>query len=282
MNYFQTFRDAAILLALLIIPFFFLSAHLKDPSKVSWLDSALIQVSAPIQYVAGVSADAVTGVFEDYVFLVDVHRDNDHLRAENDRLQREMRALRARAARVDQLETLLGLRDRASSRTLTGRVIARDVSPSFRVIRLLLDQGERDGVRAGQPVVSNQGLVGQVRRLSGRFADVLLTVDTESRVDVIVGQSGARGRLEGLGEEERYRALIQFDRPEDEVEIGDEVYTSGLGKKFPASILIGYITKINEQEFGLHQEGEVTPSVDFSRLNEVLILTSEPKEAGRL
>jgi rod shape-determining protein MreC len=281
MNYFQTIRDAAILLALVIIPAVFLRANLRDPSELSWLDRALLQVSGPVQYVAESSADAVTSVIEDYVYLVDVKRDNDHLRAENDRLRREMRALRADAQRVAQLESLLGLRERIATETRTGRVIAKDISPSFRVVRLWVDQGEQAGLRAGMPVIANEGLVGQIRRVSGRFADVLLTIDPESHVDVVVGETRARGRLEGLGTRSRYRCRIQFDRLDEQVAVGDEVFTSGLGKKFPASILIGYISKIGDQEFGLHQEGEVTPSVDFTRLDEVLILTSGPKDAER-
>jgi rod shape-determining protein MreC len=118
--------------------------------------------------------------------------------------------------------------------------------------------------------------------VSGRFADVLLTIDPESHVDVVVGEGRARGRIEGLGERGRYRCRIQFDRADDQVAVGDEVFTSGLGKKFPASILVGYVSKIGDQEFGLHQEGEVTPSVDFTRLEEVLILTSGPKDSDAL
>jgi rod shape-determining protein MreC len=260
MNYFQTIRDVAILVALLIIPAIFLRANLKDPSELSWLDRALLQVSVPVQYVAEWA---------------------DHLRAENDRLRHEMRALRADTQRVGQLESLLGLRERIATETRTGRVIAKDISPSFRVVKLWVDQGEQAGLRAGMPVVANEGLVGQIRRVTGRFADVLLTIDPESHVDVLVGESRARGRLEGLGKRSRYRCRVQFDRPDDQVAVGDEVFTSGLGKKFPPSILIGYISKISDQEFGLHQEGEVTPSVDFTRLDEVLILTSGPKDAER-
>jgi rod shape-determining protein MreC len=281
MNYFQTIRDAAILLALIVIPAIFLRANLRDPSELSWLDRALLQVSGPVQYVAEWSADGASSVIEDYVYLVDVKSDNDHLRAENDRLRREMRALRADAQRIAQLESLLGLRERIATETRTGRVIAKDISPSFRVVRLWVDQGEQAGLRAGMPVIANEGLVGQIRRVSGRFADVLLTIDPESHVDVVVGETHARGRLEGLGRRSRYRCRIQFDRPNDQVAVGDEVFTSGLGKKFPASILVGYISKISDQEFGLHQEGEVTPSVDFTRLDEVLILTSGPKGGER-
>ncbi|MFA9470032.1 MAG: rod shape-determining protein MreC [Deltaproteobacteria bacterium] len=282
MNYFQTIRDAAILLALVIIPAVFLRANLRDPSELSWLDRALLQVSGPVQYVAEWAADGVTGVVEDYVYLVDVKSDNDHLRAENDRLKREMRVLRGDAQQVHELESLLGLRERLATETMTARVIAKGISPSFRVVRLAVDQGEHAGLHAGMPVVANEGLVGQIRRVSGRFADVLLTIDPESRVDVVVGESRARGRIEGLGERSRYRCRIQFDRADDQVAVGDEVFTSGLGKKFPASILIGYVSKIGDQEFGLHQEGEVTPAVDFTRLDEVLILTSGPKDSDAL
>jgi rod shape-determining protein MreC len=278
MNYFQTIRDATILLALVIIPAAFLRANLRDPSQLSWLDGALLQVSGPVQYVAEWAADGATSVIEDYVYLVDVKSDNDHLRAENDRLRREMRVLRGEAGRVHELESLMGLRERLATETMAARVIANSISPSFRVVRVAIDRGEHAGVRAGMPVVANQGLVGQIRRVSDRFADVLLTIDPESRVDVVVGETRARGRLEGLGERNRYRCRIQFDRADDKVAVGDEVFTSGLGKKFPASILIGYVSKIGNQEFGLQQEGEVTPSVDFTRLDEVLILTSGPKD----
>jgi len=282
MNYFQTIRDAVILLALVIIPAVFLRANLRDPSELSWLDRALLQVSGPVQYVAEWAADGATSVIEDYVYLVDVNSDNDQLRAENNRLRREMRVSRGDAQRVHELESLLGLRERLATETMTARVIAKGISPSFRVVRLAVDQGEQAGLRAGMPVVANEGLVGQVRRVSGRFADVLLTIDPESRVDVVVGEGRARGRIEGIGERSRYRCRIQFDRADDQVAVGDEVFTSGLGKKFPASILIGYVSKIGEQEFGLHQEGEVTPSVDFTRLDEVLILTSGPKDSDAL
>ena len=91
-----------------------------------------------------------------------------------------------------------GLRERIATETRTARVVARDISPSFRVVRLAVDQGEQAGLHAGMPVVANEGLVGQIRRVSGGSADVLLTIDPESRVDVVVGKGRARGRLEGL------------------------------------------------------------------------------------
>ena len=55
--------------------------------------------------------------------------------------------------------------------------------------------------------------------------------------------------------------------------VGDLVHTSGFGQRFPASILVGRVTRIVRQESGLWQELEVTPAVDFSELDTVLVLT---------
>ncbi len=140
MNYFQTIRDAVILLALLIVPAVLLRANLRDPSDLSWLDKGLLKVSGPIQYVAAWAADGVTSVVEDYVYLVDVKSDNDQLRAENDRLRRETRVLGGDSQRIHELESLLGLREQLSTETVTARVIAKSISPSFRVLRLAVDQ----------------------------------------------------------------------------------------------------------------------------------------------
>jgi len=281
MSYFRRFRDAAVSVALLIIPFLFLSANLSDPADTSIIDDAFLQLSRPVQYVATETADAVSGVVEEYVYLVDVKRDNERLRLDAARLEEENRLLRTEAHENQRLRDLLALRERLRGDTIAARVISKEISPYFRVVRLRLDRGARDRVRAGMPVVSSQGLVGQVRRTFGRHADVRLTVDRESAVDVIVQRTGARGVLRGTGESDRYAARIQYLQRDDEIEVGDEVYTSGLGRRFPASILVGRVSRVERAEFGLYQEVEVAPTVDFSALEEVLVLTEGARDTSR-
>ncbi|MEM6955404.1 MAG: rod shape-determining protein MreC [Myxococcota bacterium] len=278
MNYLKRFRDAAISVVLLVVPFLFLRANLKDPSEANFLDELLLQASAPVQWLAAKSAHAASGVLEEYVYLVDVRRDNDRLAMENARLREETRRLRGESRENERLRQLLQLKDRLGGEAIAAQVVSKDISAFFRVVRLLVDRGSRDRVRAGMPVVSTQGLVGQVRRPLGRHADVLLTVDSESAVDVVVQRTGARGMLRGTGETNRYRSRIQLLSRDDEVEVGDEIYTSGLGRRFPASILVGRVSRVGEQQTGLFQEVEVTPAVRFGSLEEVLILTSVREE----
>ena len=281
MSYFRRFRDAAISIALLIIPFLFLNANLSDPSSTSVVDQLFLQLSAPVQYLAAEAAESVSGVVEEYVYLVDVRQENERLRMDSERLAEENRLLRVEARENQRLRDLLALRERLRGESVAARVVGKDFSPYFRVVRLRLDRGARDRVREGMPVVGAQGLVGQVRRTFGRHADVRLTVDQESAVDVVVQRTGARGVLRGTGESDRYAAHVQYLKREDEVEVGDEVYTSGLGRRFPASILVGRITRVERAEFGLYQEVEVTPTVDFSSLEEVLVLTEGARDTSR-
>lgn len=275
MNYLKRFRDALLCVVLLGIPFFFLRANFKDPARASWLDRVILQISAPIQYVGIQAARGVSGLLEDYVYLVDVKREYERLRTENGWQRQELRKLRLEAAENLRLRRLLELRQRLHQHSRTAQVIGKEVSPFFRVIRVRIDRGERDGVRAGMPVLSADGLVGQIRRSSvwGRYADVLLTVDRSSAVDVVIKRSGARGILRGTGESDRYLCRIQYLQHTDEVRIGDEVYTSGLGRRFPAAILVGRVTRVHRKDFGVYQEAEVTPVVNLSTLEEVLILS---------
>lgn len=278
MSTIRRFRDAMLCVAFLVLPFLFLRANLEDPSEPGVVDGFFLRISAPIQWAATEAADAVTDAVEEYTYLVDVKAEAERMRVENVQLREEARLLRLQAGENRRLRELLRLRERLGQETITAKVIGKEVSPFFRVVRLRLDRGLRDRVRPGMAVVSTQGLVGQVRNAFGRNADVTLTVDRESAVDVIIQRTGARGVLRGTGETNRYLCRIQYLQRGDEVEVGDELYTSGLGRRFPEAVLVGRVVRVERQEFGLYQEAEVVPSVDFSRLEEVLVLTTGARE----
>jgi rod shape-determining protein MreC len=274
MNLFRRFRDAAVCVALLALPFFFLRANLQDPGRTSAIDRTVLQISAPIQFAATQLAIGVSGMVQDYVYLIDVKLDNDRLRQENARLRQANFQLQAAAAENHSLRRLLQLRDQIKGTLLSAQVIGKEISPFFRVIRLRLDRGDRERVRPGMPVLTADGLVGQVRRTWGRHSDVLLVADKTSAIDVVVQRTGARGMLKGTGSEEHYACRLEHLSREDDVKVGDLVVTSGLGQRFPASILVGRINEVQKKEFGLYQDATVVPAVNFSRLEEVLIMTS--------
>lgn len=267
-------------IVLLALPFFVLRANLKDPSRTNAFDRVILEASAPIEYGTTQFAQGVSAVLQEYVYLVDVKRDNDRLRAENGRLLDDNNHLAVAATENRRLRRLLQLRDELRGNLLSAQVIGKEVSPYFRVTRVVLDRGERDHVRAGMPVLTADGLVGQIRRTYSKYADVLLTADKTSAIDVVVQRNGARGMLKGTGAEENYICQLEQLSRDDDVQPGDVIVTSGLGQRFPAAILVGEIKEVTKREFGLYQEATVMPAVHFSRLEEVLILTAGARAAG--
>lgn len=280
MHLYKRFRDAALCIVLLALPFFVLRANLKDPSRTNAFDRVILEASAPIQYGTTQFAQGVSAVLQEYVYLVDVKHDNDRLRAENARLLEDNNRLATSATENRRLRRLLQLRDELRGNLLSAQVIGKEVSPYFRVTRVVLDRGDRDHVRPGMPVLTADGLVGQIRRTYSKYADVLLTADKTSAIDVVVQRNGARGMLKGTGAEENYICQLEQLSRDDDVQPGDVVVTSGLGQRFPASILVGQIKEVTKREFGLYQEATVMPAVHFSRLEEVLILTAGSRASG--
>jgi rod shape-determining protein MreC len=280
MNYFRTLRDGAICVVLLVLPFVVLNSSLKDPSNANALDRTVLELSGGVQWLASQAAYSFSGVFSDYVHLVDVHQESDRLRMDNSRLREEVRTLRVQADENRRLRDLLALRNRIQSETVTAEIIAKEFSRHFRVVRVRLDRGTRDRIQAHMPVVAADGLVGEVRNAAGHYADITLTVDRNSAVDIVIPRTGARGILRGTGDDARYLCQIEYLLRTDDVRVGDEIYTSGLGQRFPASILVGRVSKVTRRTFGLYQQAEVVPSVNFSELGEVLVLTSTVRPEG--
>jgi rod shape-determining protein MreC len=271
-----------VALLLLAVPFLFLRANLIDPERATILDRWAMQISAPVQWVAGEVARGASTMFEEYTYLVDVRRENDRLAYENARLKQQVHDLESLDRENTRLRQLLVLREELRGEAISARVIAKDISPLFRVIRVRLDRGRDDRVAAGMPVVSTDGLVGQVSRVFDTYADVMLTVDDGSAVDVVVQRTGSRGILRGTGENEGYKARIQYLLRADEIQVGDLVVTSGLGLRFPPNLPVGTVSSVEKREFGLYQQAELTPSVNFARMEEVFILTVGAREPSTL
>lgn len=284
MHFLRRYRDLIISVILLVLPFLFLNANLKNPNDLNPLDRVILQISSPIQWVAAAMAQGASDIWDHYIYLVDSRMENSQLRRENSRLREVNRRFQDVQTQSRRLQKMLGFRDTFNGELLSARVIARDTNRFFRVVRLRIDRNEEE-VRPGMPVLTYDGLVGQVERTWGQYSDIQLIIDPSSSVDVAVQRTSSRGTLKGTGSLNSYSCDIEYLRRTDEVRVGDLVFTSGAGRRFPEGILVGRITSITRRNFGLYQQAEVTPAVDISRLREVFIHVSAPRidldESGR-
>ena len=263
--------------ALIVIPALVLRANMSRGTP-SGLDEALLRITAPLQ--AGVSwiVEGVGGVWSRYVALVDVEDENRELRAENERLRKELAAMTRRAFDVAALEDLAVVKKRTPADTMGARVIGAPLSPQFRVLRLRIDRGERE-VQPGMPVIVGNGPVGRIDKVYGDYADVLLISDPASKIEVVIPRTGARGLLVGVGRPDSYACKIEWLertlRPEAKIQAGDEIVTSGLGASFPPGLVVGKVSKIHGDD-GMFQSVEVEPAVDVSRVRAVMVLLAPP------
>jgi rod shape-determining protein MreC len=270
-------RDVGVVVIALFVPFFVLRSHIRDPKEWSEFDRNVVRLSAPVQWFASAVAREISSLWGDYIYVVDVKADNARLAFENARLEERVRRLEQAEIENRRLRRLIGLRESLPGDVVSAQVVGKDVTEFFRVYRLSLDRGARD-VRKEMPVVALGGVVGIVQRVAGDTVDVKLVVDPESAVDVVVERTAARGIVRGTGDLTRYTLRVEYAQRTDEVDVGDLLVTSGVGRRFPKGVPVGRVTRVLKREFGIYQEVEAVPTVDFSRLEEALILTSPPSD----
>jgi rod shape-determining protein MreC len=274
---FKRYRDLVIVLLALAVPFWFLRASMRDPRQVSGPDRVIVAIATPVQYAAATLARGLSNLWGDYIYLVDVKEDNRSLASQNARLQERVRKLEALEEENRRLKRLLDLRNSLKVDVVSAQVIGKNTNEFFRVARVTLDRASRD-IGPNLPVLSSDGVVGTTLKSAGDTVDVRLVVDAGSGVDVIVQRTGARGFVRGTGDESKYSCSVEYVQRTDEIEVGDLLVTSGVGRRFPRGIPVGTVTQVTRRDFGIYQQVLATPAVDFSRIEEVLIVTSAPTD----
>jgi len=276
---FKRYRDLAIVLLALAVPFWFLRASMRDPGKVTGADKVIVRIATPLQYAAATLARGLSNIWGDYIYLVDVKEDNARIASQNARLRERVRKLEALEEENRRLRRLLDLRTSVRTDVVSAVVTGKNTNEFFRIARVTLDRNSSSGdIQPNLPVISPDGVVGTTLKISGDTIDVRLVVDAGSGVDVVVQRTGARGFVRGTGDESKYLCSVEYVQRTDEVEVGDLLVTSGVGKRYPKGIPVGKVTQVVKRDFGIYQQVYATPAVDFSRLEEVLIVTSAPPE----
>jgi rod shape-determining protein MreC len=238
----------------------------RDPNPI---DRAVIALSSPVQQVLTTSIEGSVAAVRGYLDLRGVRQENDALRLENLQLRAAVQSLGESRAENERLRKLLGYAEAESGPEIPARVVG--VNPVAKLLSVRISSGEKDGVFRGMSVVTPDGIVGQVIRATGGYADVALVTDTQSRVAVRVQRSRARGTASGTGAGPL--KLENMLRTED-VEDGDLIITAGTDGVYPPGVVVGRVTNLEKKEHGMFQGADIVPAVDTSKLEEVLVVGS--------
>ena len=258
------FAGAVVLHVILI------SAQVSTTAGIPFIQVVTFGVFSEVQRGTMTSVDSVRGVWSGYVALRDVQAENEALKRELQTLQVRLQEERAQAQRAENFRQLLELRERAGVETVAAEVIAGPATIEFR--DMTIDKGNADGVARDMAVISPAGVVGRVHLTSPRAARVQMLIDLNASAGAMIERTRAQGLVVGQGSALR----MDYVPATADVKQGDLVVTSGIDKIYPKGFVIGTVESIESDETGTFHEIVVRPSVDFSRLEEVLVVTTPP------
>jgi rod shape-determining protein MreC len=261
------YRTPLLLVLILLLVFSVLSLSLKRSPALSKVQGLVISMTAPglegLEHVGRSAKQLWLG----YFYLVGVRRQNAELQRQLEEYkQRGVRFQEAEQA-LTRLEGLLDLKRQVALPVIGARVIAYD--PTLWSRSAIINQGKAQGVKDGLPVLAPQGIVGRIVGVYPEYAKVMLIVDRKSSADAMVQRTRVRGMLKGKGGN---RCSLEFVPKNTDVQVGDLVLASGLVGLYPKGLVFGKVTAANKKNPGVFQEIEVTPNVDLSTLEEVLVV----------
>jgi len=269
-------RKLVFAIVLLLISVVMLSISILNPAQETHLfRKVALESIAPLEGVVNKASAQIAGVWERYIFLVNLGEKNRELVTENHALSKKINDYREIYLEYLRLKELVGLKEKTDYPTVAARVVGRKQSPIFETI--LIDKGSADGIRVGQPVLAVEGILGKVMEASWHVSKVLLLVDYNSNIDTLIQRGRAHGILQGAGEK---GCKLKYVRRTEDVKIGDVVVTSGLAGVFPKGLVLGTVYSVEKKETGLFQEIQISPAVDVTRLEDVLVVLKDKGGQG--
>ncbi len=230
-------------------------------------------ISSPMQ-------SAFSGIIKpvnNYLTLID---EMEGYQSENQRLIREITELKkinrdtnSYIAENNRLKSLLDLKDKNTHmKTTAAKVISKDYEKWNKGITI--NKGESNGIKEGDPVITQDGILGMVESVGTNWAKVATIFDYQSAVGASFTRTGDVGIVEGDIElAELGKCKIEYISASASIINGDILVSSGLGDVYPAGLMIGKVSEVKVDAVGSIEYAVVEPAVDFENVYEVLVVT---------
>ena len=271
------FIGVVILIIILLIIFSF---TLKEDRKLNPVESFLRDTLSYAEKIVTYPFSYITTKTREYNKLKDVNEENDILETSLDRIdaiETENVELRRQ---IDALKNELNIDYTLTDyEYLNATVTSRSVGYWYNTITI--NKGSYNGIKKDMVVINGKGLIGRVIKTSTFTSDVRLITTSETNNKKSVHISNGDNNLYGLIKNYDYsKNLLEVEGISNtkDVDIGDFVYTSGLGGIFPSGILIGSVSEITTDSYDLAKIIKVKPSADFSNINYVSVLKRKDSE----
>ncbi|MDP7599779.1 MAG: rod shape-determining protein MreC [Rhodospirillales bacterium] len=231
-----------------------------DAVLVDRVRAEVTDVVAPILEALSRPVATVSKGIQNFQELVVIREENAILKQQNARLMQWQTVARKLQAENTALQNLLGVVHDKNANYVSARVIAG--SDGAFANMLIVNAGENDGVRKGQAVISDRGIIGRISEVSNRSARVLLLTDINSRIPVLIENNRTRAIMTGTNTS---RTKLIHLPPGAHVTPSDRIITSGHGGAFPSGLPVGVVASVSDGGI------EVQLFADYAKLEFVRI-----------
>ena len=268
-------RTGILFGAVMIGHLILISAQVQSKAGVPVLEGITFGVFSRLQGGAAGVFRSIGGVWSNYVGLRGVHAENERLKQELATAEVRLQEQRALASRAERLQTLLDLRTNTSLPTIAAEVIAGNPNPGLMTVTV--NRGTADGVQADMAVVSPKGVVGRVvGPVAAHAARVQLIIDRTAAVGAISERARAGGMAVGVDGDPPLGMELVSNLAD--IVPGDAIVASGVDGIYPKGFTIGTVEK-SDRGPSLHRIIAIRPAVDFSALEDVLIVLVPARSA---
>lgn len=229
-------------------------------------------VSTPFRWVATVVTDGFDGIVKHFQLQGALIERNEELEEENDRLKDENLRAQMLEEENERLRSYLGMKDKYPTFLLEeGRVIGAEASDYITVFTL--NRGSAHGIAVNMPVIVEKGIVGKVTEVGLTWCKVTTILESSMGVGAL-SENGSSGVVQGdyvLAKQGLCKMKIVDDNSVPKA--GELILSMGVNSIYPANLIIGTVEEIKVDEYSRETIATVRPTVDFSSLKYVLIIT---------
>jgi rod shape-determining protein MreC len=261
-----------LFLAVVVGHLVLITAQVNGKSGVPILEAVTFSTFAEVQRATATVVGGVRGVWTGYIDLRGVRNENERLKRELAQAQVQVQEQRALAGRSRSLEAILELRNGVDLQTTAAQIIGSAASPDFRTVTI--DKGTFEGLHNDMAVMAPAGIVGRVVVAGPRASRVQLLVDRNAAAGALIERSRAQGVAVGAADD---RLRLEYVSETSDVAVGDVVVTSGIDGIYPKGFAIGTVDAV-EKNGPAYRSISIRPAVNFSALEDVLVVTSVPSE----
>lgn len=244
----------------------------KESEEISIIENIATNIVMPVENGLTYLKNKLNNNDKFFENIDDLKSENEQLKQKNSELEQQLREYEIVKNENEQLKQQLNLAEKyAQFTTVPGTIISRDISNYSKTI--VINIGSDNGIKEKMTVIADEGLVGHVISTTDKTAKIQTIVDSASATSCIA--SSTRDTMICKGTIENKSILSASNIATDARIIqGDSVETSGLGGIYMKGIHVGKIKKVNEGSNKTDSYAVIETSVDFEKLETVLVVTN--------